>query len=172
MSTLKNLWRFQLEMLKSFVRLLRLITAFLWWGISLTTIQPLSHELVIGGSGETHPKGQAIDFSFPTIVHNEIVRSIVSRSEVFHRLREMGINGFGVYDSFIHLDDRPQKGLKHKDNEGVYAFWDNRKKKIFDLSMTNEDGMAKNPISFFALIFIILVPFGYIIYTMIKRSRK
>jgi hypothetical protein len=52
-------------------------------------------------------------------------------SEVFTHLRRLGINGFGVYDSFVHLDcrDTAKFPAAHVDRFGRFAFWDNRTEK-------------------------------------------
>lgn len=54
------------------------------------------------------------------------------RSEVFRTLRRIGITGFGVYDTFVHLDcrDISRFPAAHSDKYGSFAFWDNRKKKL------------------------------------------
>lgn len=54
-----------------------------------------------------------------------VAQLLDSTSEVFVQLRRLGIRGFGVYDSFVHLDCR--LGVqKHSDKFGTFAFWDNR----------------------------------------------
>ena len=43
-------------------------------------------------------------------------------------IREAGINGFGLYSTFLHIDARIS-GNQPDSKNGSFAFWDNRKKK-------------------------------------------
>lgn len=82
--------------------------------------------------GSQHRECRAVD-SQPANMSQSIVKDLVSqllnpKSEVFRKLRSLGITGFGVYDTFVHLDCRTIRG-QHSDSYGSFAFWDERKKK-------------------------------------------
>jgi hypothetical protein len=63
-------------------------------------------------------------------------------SELFIKLRDIGINGIGLYDTFVHLDARIQHGgLKHGDDFGSYGFWDYRKKKAYNPPLQLDMGL-------------------------------
>jgi uncharacterized protein YcbK (DUF882 family) len=80
-----------------------------------------------------HEEGKAIDLQFienGKQLHNQLVNDLVNQGEIWHLLRQAGITGIGVYDSFVHLDCRNSGFLKATtDHYGKYAFWDLRKKK-------------------------------------------
>lgn len=52
----------------------------------------------------------------------------LNQGPVFIQLRELGITGFGIYDTFIHLDcrDTTKVPAKQQDSFGKFAFWDSR----------------------------------------------
>lgn len=91
------------------------------------------HNLAIGGATNSqHTKGNAIDITF---AHKDKLKLIENfNAEVrkggslLKKLRSNGLTGLGLYNSFIHLDCRPDGG-KHRDEFGSYAFWDYAKKK-------------------------------------------
>lgn len=59
----------------------------------------------------------------------DLVAQILNpKSEVFTQLRRLGITGFGVYDTFVHLDcrDTTKFPAAHRDKLGAYALWDER----------------------------------------------
>lgn len=43
-----------------------------------------------------------------------------NESELISNLRKIGVNGFGVEGTCIHLDIRPEKDCAYKDNKGSY----------------------------------------------------
>lgn len=81
--------------------------------------------------GSQHVKGRAFD-SQPSNVDEEILERIhedfLRRGELFQSLRLLGITGFGIYDTFIHLDcrDTSKVSAKQSDRLGRFAFWDSR----------------------------------------------
>lgn len=62
------------------------------------------------------------------IIKDLVEQLLNSKSDVFRQLRKLGINGFGVYDTFVHLDCRTAP-LHHSDEFGYFDFWDERTKK-------------------------------------------
>lgn len=71
-------------------------------------------------SGESqHTYGTALDLSGSGLV--ELVQEALrSKNKLYQRLRAVGVNGFGVYESkgFIHIDVRDAKP------NGGYAYWE------------------------------------------------
>lgn len=88
----------------------------------------------IGSRVSQHIYGRAIDLQpvdWPDITFwiPELTKQLSDpTSFLFMKLRQIGIVGFGLYDTFIHLDTRTSRG-KRKDDYGSYAYWDFRKKK-------------------------------------------
>jgi hypothetical protein len=78
------------------------------------------------GTG-THTRKLAADYKF--LESKEVIKDyhqqILTKGLLFRRLRAKGITGFGLYDTFIHLDARPEGG-KQSDDFGTYALWDDR----------------------------------------------
>ena len=78
---------------------------------------------------DVHMMGQAFD-SQPAqnspAVMADLTREFLGAGPVYQHLRQIGINGFGLYDTFIHLDVRTAKAL-HKDAFGMVAHWDSRR---------------------------------------------
>ncbi len=63
--------------------------------------------------------------------YKTLLSDLRTNGKNFKLLRECGINGFGLYNTFIHLDCREQtKNLKHVDDYGRFARWDFTKKKV------------------------------------------
>lgn len=78
------------------------------------------------GTGQ-HTKKTATDFSFVdngnTMLNYH--QEILQKGPLYKELRKAGINGFGLYDNFLHIDSRP--GGSTPDSEfGPFSFWDNR----------------------------------------------
>ena len=86
-----------------------------------------AHNKAIGGkSNSMHLSGKALDLSFPGN-HDKLLKyhqEILTKGDLYKQLRQAGINGFGLYDNFLHIDTRPSG--KHQDSYGTYSFWDNR----------------------------------------------
>lgn len=85
------------------------------------------------GTGQ-HTKGTAGDGVFldngDTLL--AMHQDILNKGPLYQALRKAGINGFGLYDNFFHIDSRPG-GNQQDTANGSFAFWDNRtwtKKKI------------------------------------------
>ena len=85
--------------------------------ITSTNRTPNCNILSGRSSRSYHLEGKAIDFQF-TQNNKEILKQIysdfASRGEVYQNLKQLGINGFGFYNTFIHLDTRPKE-----------TYWDN-----------------------------------------------
>ena len=54
-----------------------------------------------------------------------LAEDFTNNGEIFQKLRTLGIKGFGLYDTFIHLDVRVGPCI-HKDRFGAFACWDER----------------------------------------------
>ena len=77
-----------------------------------------------------HELGKAVDLKFATPqILASLCGSIDNKDAIFKKLRQLGVRGFGLYDTFIHLDTREGVAV-HRDEFGTYALWDNRKKKV------------------------------------------
>lgn len=89
-----------------------------------------AYDISKGRSGTgTHTLRQAVDYAF--LDDNTIYKyhkEILERGNLYMQLRQAGINGFGLYDNFLHIDSRAS-GNTVDTNFGNFAFWDNRKKK-------------------------------------------
>ncbi len=68
---------------------------------------PLRNKQVGGSENSLHMEGKAVDISLHTID-----QPILTIEDI---ARELGFDGVGLYNTFIHLDTR-----------GYYARWDNR----------------------------------------------
>ena len=69
-----------------------------------------SHNKAVGGSPNSqHLLGKAVDIS----LHNQDVEA----QSIANIARDIGFNGIGIYDTFIHLDVR----------DGKFASWNNKK---------------------------------------------
>lgn len=80
---------------------------------------------------DVHMKGQAVDSqpAFNTLaIMRDLTKDFLTSGPVYSRLRQLGINGFGLYDTFIHLDVREEK-TPHHDAFGLVAHWDSRREK-------------------------------------------
>lgn len=68
-----------------------------------SSIRCMKHNLSedVGGSKtSSHPKGLAADIE---------IRSSYERFRILHGLKKAGFTRFGVYNTFIHVDDDPGK---------------------------------------------------------------
>lgn len=89
-----------------------------------------AHEKSKGRSGTgTHTKGLALDID-PTGEKQEDVildyhQQILNKGPLYQQLRAVGVNGFGLYDNFIHIDSR-SGGNQPDAQNGSFALWDNR----------------------------------------------
>ena len=86
------------------------------------------HDISKGRSGTgQHTQRKAGDFAFldggETMLNYH--QEILQKGPLYKKLRDAGINGFGLYDNFLHIDSR--SGGNQPDSVfGSYAFWDNR----------------------------------------------
>jgi hypothetical protein len=85
------------------------------------------------GTGQ-HTKKTAGDFAFLDGGNTLLMyhQDILNKGSLYQKLRNAGINAFGLYDNFLHIDSR-SSGNQPDSNYGSYAFWDNRittKKKL------------------------------------------
>lgn len=56
-----------------------------------------------------------------------IIDDFIANGPIYQALRKLGITGFGVYNTFIHLDCRDDEfKAKRKDAFGLVACWDQR----------------------------------------------
>lgn len=93
-----------------------------------------------------HTKGRAFD-SQPANNSPEILAAIqsdfFSGGDLYQKLRKAGITGFGVYDTFIHLDCRSDEfPAQRRDAFGLVSWWDSRsgKKKVLEWSVPDSNG--------------------------------
>lgn len=80
-----------------------------------------------------HELGRAVDlqpvhFEDRAKFIDSLHRDIEQRKGVFNTLRKIGVTGFCMYDTFIHLDTRTEK-FNNRDANGQYMVADYRKKK-------------------------------------------
>jgi hypothetical protein len=109
------------------------------WRVT-STYRTEAHELAICekrgyskqlAKGSMHVAKRAID-SQPIENAEDIILTLhedfLNRGEIFTQLRELGITGFGIYDTFIHLDCRDTETVSanQHDPHGHFAFWDER----------------------------------------------
>ena len=95
------------------------------FNLSKTTINGLqtirdwfNTPIIVTSTNSRHLTGDAIDFDFQNNadVHlKEFYEQMRCKGELYRKLRKQGINGMGIYASFIHIDDRPKS---------VESFWD------------------------------------------------
>lgn len=130
-----------------------------------STFRTKAHEIAMfKTSFGYHVTGHAIDFQWPDKnITLKIINDIENRGEVFKELRKLGIRGFGIYNTFIHLDARPDGSWKNKDSYGDYAFWDERTEKknfveqVIAPFNQNEDGAADtNNFIYYTIIAVII----------------
>ncbi|CAM1354885.1 D-Ala-D-Ala carboxypeptidase family metallohydrolase [Tenacibaculum ascidiaceicola] len=85
-----------------------------------SSFRSVRHELSKKRGGESeHTYGTALDLSGSGLV--ELVQEALrTKNKLYQRLRAVGVNGFGVYESkgFIHIDVRDAK------SDGGYAYWE------------------------------------------------
>ena len=86
----------------------------------------------IGGASTSHHlTGEAIDFSFVGIGAKSNMQDFYNdmkcKGSMYRLLRQKGINGIGIYDSFLHIDSRPTP-----------SFWDESAGEWGDTRITSE----------------------------------
>ena len=109
---------------KNAIEVAQLVRDFLKSSVTPTSIfRSVAHDKKQGRTGNSqHNKAFAIDLKGEEISKRLRV-AIETKNTFYEQLRDLGVNGFGLYDSFVHLDFRAAKG-----NNEIY-FWDNVKKK-------------------------------------------
>lgn len=78
---------------------------------------------------DVHMRGEAVDSQPVTggpAIMADLAHQFLTGGPVFQELRRLDINGFGLYDTFIHLDVRKEK-VPHRDAFGLLAHWDSRR---------------------------------------------
>ena len=80
---------------------------------------------------------QACDSEQRDYLIGQLYVQFKEKGEVYQELRDIGINGFGFYDSFTHIDVRANY-------TGEVDFWDDTSGKYGDITL---DGKKKNPIN-------------------------
>ncbi len=119
----------------------------------------IGHEKKQGRSGRSqHTLGKAVDLSGTGLV-DLVATAVKEKNEVYKKLREFGINAFGIYDNFVHIDVRPKKLLG-----GIY-YWDKRGKKKSEVNKDDDDA----PQDYSIFIFIILVT---LLFKLILKKKK
>lgn len=149
------------------------------------TYRTVEHEKKQGRSGNSqHTKKIAGDFAFSDDGNTLLKyhQEILNKGELYKQLRAAGINAFGLYDNFLHIDAR-SGGNQPDATYGSYAFWDNRittKKKMPSITQIvnawndEEDGsedFKKFKIGTVAIIVAILLFIGILIYYRFKKNK-
>lgn len=80
--------------------------------ITSTYRTDLCNQLAGGSTYSQHKLGKAIDFQWIDPTDNAYFvaafrNEMKCRGPLFNQLRDLGVGGFGFYDTFIHLDSRP-----------------------------------------------------------------
>lgn len=122
-----------IPMHKNMVEALQLLRTTLGTSIKISSqFRSQEHEAFKNRDGTSqHTKGLAVDvvgLGLPDLIE----LSIDSKNGLYDSLRLLGVNAFGIYDDFVHLDFRP-----NKPNGDIY-FWNN-KKKSGDLEVAADD---------------------------------
>jgi hypothetical protein len=115
-----------------------------------------SNALAGGANNSEHLTGNAVDFYIAdTNVLHQIQDEILSGESLKFLLREQyGINGFGLYDNFMHIDCRASETI-----------WDNRTssngwwQSIVSSIKHNEDGMNdwKRPLISIVIVIVVII---------------
>lgn len=87
------------------------------------------HDLHVPYFEDEHMRGNAVDsqpVEYSPAIMADLTREFFTNGPVYQHLRQIGVNGFGLYDTFIHLDVRTEKRF-HRDAFGLVAHWDSRR---------------------------------------------
>lgn len=74
-----------------------------------------------GATGSLHLKGEALDLQ-TNGGSAQIQYEVETQGPLYQKLRSLGIGGFGIGQSFIHLDTR-NSGNQRDNNNGSFALW-------------------------------------------------
>jgi hypothetical protein len=102
--------------------------------INSTVRFPGGSEYKGGSSQHDYQNATAVDLGIPPNKRQQVWQDILSQGPLFRALFKMGVRGFGIYDTWLHIDFRTSGG-KQTYNGQPYAFWDDR-------SLTNKSAMA------------------------------
>lgn len=110
-----------------------------WYEIPVevtSTFRNESYNKAIGGSPKSqHIRAKAADGKFLGARAAETLEKMRSdigkRGPLYNKLRQAGISGFGLYDTFFHLDARDTEGDAYNDSDqyGRLSTWNLSKKK-------------------------------------------
>tara|TARA_B110000902_G_scaffold57447_1_gene67218 strand:- start:5615 stop:6226 length:612 start_codon:yes stop_codon:yes gene_type:complete len=148
-----------------------------------SSFRTLLHNTAIGSSTTSqHLFGLALDFKFlqnnKTLI-KEFNEDILSQGVLFQELRSYGINAFGIYDTFIHIDVRLNEeefGFEYENEStygGSFAYWDLTKKKVYESPLTllkaffSEDGFKGTKSAIYTMLIVFLFP--YMSYRILKK---
>ena len=79
-----------------------------------------------GKSQHDFQQASAIDLGIPESKRAQVWKDILIQGPLFRALFDMGARGFGLYDSWLHIDFRSTGSGSKSFNGQKYAFWDNR----------------------------------------------
>ena len=110
--------------------------------LPLSTFRTDTHNDNVPGAvnDSQHEEGRAFDITFLDNREENILRlrhEVETRGPIYQALRKIGINGFGFYDTFVHLDTRTTPGYQVDNKHGRFAMWNEQKdlkKKMFRLT--------------------------------------
>jgi hypothetical protein len=78
-----------------------------------------------GKSQHDYQNARAVDIGLPASKTAQVYKDILGRGPLFRALFAMGARGFGLYDTFIHVDFRTTGGSQQYNGQS-FAFWDER----------------------------------------------
>lgn len=143
-----------------------------------STYRTKKHNDSLGSNDRSqHRISTAIDFKAKYKEDLEKVKKELRsrKGPLWEKLRNAGVQGFGIYGSFIHIDARKEAG-KNKDQFGNYAFWDMEKKTLDSKKKSiDEDGDSYREPQFTIyriVLFVAIAAFIYFNYKLIKNDKR
>lgn len=105
---------------------------------------------------DEHMKGRAIDSQPGTAdparnaqIMKELAADFLANGNIYRALRLLGITGFGLYDTFVHLDCRDSNfKAQRRDQFGLVACWDSRRsaeKRFGGAAFAQKKNLTRNP---------------------------